>query len=65
MRTDSTLAATVLFDFEGKDSCIINIVVSGGKIGLAQVDWGAENSMLKDIKRFFQKSGCEKGWKEV
>ncbi len=64
-RTNSTMAATLIFDFEDTNLCNINIVVTGGKVGILQLSWGAENSLLKKIMRFFQKHGYEKPWKEV
>ena len=38
LRINSTLAATLLFGFEGKDLYTINIVVCGGKVGFATVE---------------------------
>ncbi|WXG39987.1 MAG: hypothetical protein WED07_04055 [Candidatus Freyarchaeum deiterrae] len=58
------MAATVLFDSKDNDSCIINIVVTGGKKGSGG-SFGSQEKMLNEIKRFLQKSGCEKSWKEV
>ena len=65
LRTNSNLAATLLFDFVSNDLCTINIVVAGGKEGLLHMDFGAEDSLLNKIKRFLQECGSEKPWKEV